>query len=604
MTYGKRLLLLMVIDTAIVTLAVYIGAYLLYETRYIDSAIIFASSATLVIAHHTFGHWFKLYKRVWQYASINELKEIFKAVTLSIIVTAVMQQLFFDVIHKRTLLITWMLHILMIGGSRFAWRMYRDHFLKSQKNKKRTLIVGSGSAGTMVARQMLQGGESELTPVGFVDDDKTKHSLEIMGVPVEGPVKQIEHIAAKLDVEHIVIAIPSLSRQELKRIYEECQKTGARIQILPMIEDLLSGKVSVSEFRDIEVEDLLGRDPVELDIDGISGSITGRRVLITGAAGSIGSEICRQISGFHPEAMILLDHSENGVYDIHMELEQRGLGIDLITEVSDVKDKEKMQTVFASQSPDVVFHAAAHKHVPLMEKNPEEAVKNNVLGTKNVAEAASEYNSSTFVMISTDKAVNPTSVMGATKRLAEMVIQHMNTESSTRFVSVRFGNVLGSRGSVIPLFKKQIQAGGPVTVTHPDMIRYFMTIPEASRLVIQAGALAEGGEVFVLDMGEPVKIVDLAENLIRLSGYDVEDIGIEYTGMRPGEKMYEELMKDDEVYPEQIYPKIHIGRTQPIDMTALHSVLNNGQRQEALRQNLLDIANFRKNNKSRLTAVK
>ncbi|MFZ4451748.1 polysaccharide biosynthesis protein [Salibacterium aidingense] len=604
MTYGKRLLLLMAIDTVIVTMAVFIGAYLLYETRYIDSAIIFASSATLIIAHHTFGHWFKLYKRVWQYASINELKEIFKAVTLSIIVTAIMQQLFFDVIHKRTLLITWMLHILMIGGARFTWRMYRDRFLKSQKHQKRTLIVGSGSAGTMTARQMMQGGGSELTPVGFVDDDKTKHGLEIMGVPVEGSVHDIERIAAKLEVEHIVIAIPSLTRQELKRIYEECQKTGVRIQILPMIEDLLSGKVSVSEFRDVEVEDLLGRDPVELDIDNISDSITNRKILVTGAAGSIGSEICRQISGFHPEAMILLDHSENGVYDIHMELQQRNLDFQLITEVSDIKDKEKMQTVFSSYAPDVVFHAAAHKHVPLMEKNPEEAVKNNVLGTKNLAEAASEYNSNTFVMISTDKAVNPTSVMGATKRLAEMVVQHMDTRSTTRFVSVRFGNVLGSRGSVIPLFKKQIQAGGPVTVTHPDMVRYFMTIPEASRLVIQAGALAKGGEVFVLDMGDPVKIVDLAENLIKLSGCNVDDIGIEFTGMRPGEKMCEELLKDNEVYPEQVYPKIHIGRTQPIDITALHSVLNDGQPKEALRQDLLEITNSRTSQKSRLTAVK
>ncbi|MGY4688462.1 polysaccharide biosynthesis protein [Salibacterium sp. K-3] len=601
MTYGKRLILLMAIDTVIVTMAVFIGAYLLYETRFIDSAIIFASSATLIVAHHTFGHWFKLYKRVWQYASINELKEIFKAVTLSIIVTAIMQQLFFDVIHKRTLLITWMLHILMIGGSRFTWRMYRDHFLKSQKHQKRTLIVGSGSAGTMVARQMMQGGGSELTPVGFVDDDKTKHGLEIMGVPVEGSVHDIERIAAKLEVEHIVIAIPSLTRQELKRIYEECQKTGVRIQILPMIEDLLSGKVSVSEFRDVEVEDLLGRDPVELDIDNISDSITNRTILVTGAAGSIGSEICRQISGFHPEAMILLDHSENGVYDIHMELQRRNLDIQLITEVSDIKDKEKMQNVFASHIPDVVFHAAAHKHVPLMEKNPEEAVKNNVLGTKNVAEAASEYESSTFVMVSTDKAVNPTSVMGATKRLAEMVVQHMNAESTTRFVSVRFGNVLGSRGSVIPLFKKQIQNGGPVTVTHPDMVRYFMTISEASRLVIQAGALAKGGEVFVLDMGEPVKIVDLAENLIKLSGYDVDDIGIEYTGMRPGEKMYEELLKDDEVYPEQIYPKIYVGKTTKVEVKNIEVIFDDIKLNETLRDQILEMANSHTN---KLTLVK
>ncbi|MDQ0297878.1 FlaA1/EpsC-like NDP-sugar epimerase [Salibacterium salarium] len=592
MTYGKRLILLMGIDTLIVMIAVFIGGYLIYNTEYIDSPIIIASSLSLVVFHHFFAYQFKLYKRVWQYASINELKEIFKAVTLSIIATVIMQQLFFDIIHKRTLVITWMLHILLIGGSRFAWRMYRDTFLKSHKNKKRTLIVGSGSAGTMVARQMMQGGESELTPVAFVDDDMTKKKLEIMGVPVEGPVHNIENIANELDIEHIVIAIPSLTRQELQRIYDECQKTNIRTQILPMIEDLLSGKVSVNEFRDVEVEDLLGRDPVELDIEGISESITNKTILVTGAAGSIGSEICRQISGFQPQKMILLDHYENGVYDVEMELQQKELYSELITEVSDVKDKEKMDTIFESYRPDVVFHAAAHKHVPLMEKNPEEAVKNNVQGTKNLAEAANEYGSETFVMISTDKAVNPTSVMGATKRIAEMVVQHMDTTSETKFVSVRFGNVLGSRGSVIPLFKKQIQNGGPVTVTHPDMVRYFMTISEASRLVIQAGALAKGGEVFVLDMGEPVKIVDLAKNLIKLSGYNIEDIGIEYSGMRPGEKMYEELLKDDEVYPEQIYPKIYIGQTYNINLF-FNTVINglSGLSKEELKVNLIEIAN-------------
>ncbi|RSL31852.1 polysaccharide biosynthesis protein [Salibacterium salarium] len=592
MTYGKRLMLLMGIDTLIVMIAVFIGGYLIYNTEYIDSPIIIASSLSLVVFHHFFAYQFKLYKRVWQYASINELKEIFKAVTLSIIATVIMQQLFFDIIHKRTLVITWMLHILLIGGSRFAWRMYRDTFLKSHKNKKRTLIVGSGNAGTMVARQMMQGGESELTPVAFVDDDMTKKKLEIMGVPVEGPVHNIENIANELDIEHIVIAIPSLTRQELQRIYDECQKTNIRTQILPMIEDLLSGKVSVNEFRDVEVEDLLGRDPVELDIEGISESITNKTILITGAAGSIGSEICRQISGFQPQKMILLDHYENGVYDVEMELQQKELYSELITEVSDIKDKEKMDTIFESYRPDVVFHAAAHKHVPLMEKNPEEAVKNNVMGTKNVAEAANEYGSETFVMISTDKAVNPTSVMGATKRIAEMVVQHMDTTSETKFVSVRFGNVLGSRGSVIPLFKKQIQNGGPVTVTHPDMVRYFMTISEASRLVIQAGALAKGGEVFVLDMGEPVKIVDLAKNLIKLSGYNIEDIGIEYSGMRPGEKMYEELLKDDEVYPEQIYPKIYIGQTYNINLF-FNTVINglSGLSKEELKVNLIEIAN-------------
>ncbi|WP_158735756.1 nucleoside-diphosphate sugar epimerase/dehydratase [Alteribacillus sp. YIM 98480] len=595
MTYGKRLLTLMGMDTFIVMIAVFIGGFLIYNTSYVGSAIIFASSFTLVISHHIFAYIFKLYKRVWQYASINELTEIFKGVTLSILTTAAMQVVVFDALHIRTLTITWMLHILLIGGSRFAWRMYRDNYIKPNKNKKRTLIVGAGHAGTMVTRQMLQSLESELLPVAFADDDITKQHLEIMGVPVAGPVDDIELIVENLEVEHIVIAIPSLKKQELQRIYEQCQKTNIRTQILPMMEDLLSGKVSVKQFRDVEVEDLLGREPVELDIDEISDTITGKTVLVTGAGGSIGSEICRQIADFEPERLILLGHGENSIYDIEIELKQKDLLTELITEISDVKDKEKMQIVFERERPDVVFHAAAHKHVPLMERNPEEAVKNNVIGTKNVAEAADENGTETFVMVSSDKAVNPTSVMGATKRLAEMVVQHMDKTSTTKFVSVRFGNVLGSRGSVIPLFKKQIQNGGPVTVTHPDMERYFMTIPEASRLVIQAGALARGGEIFVLDMGEPVKIVDLAKNLIKLSGYSVDEIGIEFAGIRPGEKMFEELLKDDEVYPEQIHPKIHIGKTPEVQEQFYSGVVNNYPVLTSieLRDNLINIANFK-----------
>ncbi|MFB4163878.1 polysaccharide biosynthesis protein [Alteribacillus sp. JSM 102045] len=596
MTYGKRLAALMGMDTFIVTIAVFIGGFLIYNTDYVGSAIIFASSFTLMVSHHIFAYLFKLYKRVWQYASINELKEIFKAVTLSILTTAIMQTVIFNTIHSRTLLITWMLHILLIGGSRFAWRMYRDTYIKpSNKKKKRTLIVGAGNAGTMVARQMQQGKASELLPVAYADDDMTKQHLEVMGVPVAGRVKDIQQIAENLEIEHIVIAIPSLQKQDVQRIYQECLKTNIKTQILPLMEDLLSGKVSVNQFRDVQVEDLLGREPVELDIDGISDSITGKTVLVTGAGGSIGSEICRQITKFEPAKLILLGHGENSIYDIEMELKKKDLITELITEISDVKDKEKMDIVFERERPAVVFHAAAHKHVPLMERNPEEAVKNNVIGTKNVAKAADKYRTSTFVMISSDKAVNPTSVMGATKRIAEMVVQHMDATSPTKFVSVRFGNVLGSRGSVIPLFKKQIQSGGPVTVTHPDMTRYFMTIPEASRLVIQAGALAKGGEIFLLDMGEPVKIVDLAKNLIKLSGYSEDEVGIEFTGMRPGEKMFEELLKDDEVYPEQIYPKIHIGKTPEVHEQFYSGVMSNYPvlTSAELRDLLINIANFK-----------
>ena len=356
----------------------------------------------------------------------------------------------------------------------------------------------------------------------------------------------------------------------------------------------MSGKVSVNEFRDVQVEDLLGRDPVKLDMESISESITGKTVLVTGAGGSIGSEICRQISNFTPENLILLGHGENSIYSIELELRAKyDTTINIYTEIADIQDRSKIFTIMEKYKPDVVYHAAAHKHVPLMERNPEEAVKNNIFGSKNVAEAADTFGVDTFVLVSSDKAVNPTNIMGSTKRFAEMVVQQLAQESKTKFVAVRFGNVLGSRGSVIPLFKKQIQAGGPVTVTHPDMTRYFMTIPEASRLVIQAGTLARGGEVFVLDMGEPVKIVDLAKNLITLSGYSIDEIGIKFSGIRPGEKMYEELLNDNEIHKADIFPKIHIGKAPLKDEKILNYFLGNfdAMSEPDLRSYLLSVAN-------------
>jgi FlaA1/EpsC-like NDP-sugar epimerase len=538
---------------------------------------------------------YKLYKKVWQYASIYELTSIFKAVTFSILVAGAMQVILFQEIYLQTLAITWMMHILLIGGSRFSWRLYRDSYIKPTNDKKNTLIIGAGAAGTMVARQLQHSRESDLSPVAFIDDDLTKQHLEVLNLPVVGGVGEIEKTVNEKKIEHIIIAIPSLKREELNVIFKECSKTKAKTQILPRIEDIMSGKVSVNQFRDVQVEDLLGRDPVELDIAGIEEYIKGKTILVTGAGGSIGSEICRQISMFQPKELVLLGHGENSIYSIEMELRRTTPELNLSTEIADVQDRDKMFTIMSTRKPHVVFHAAAHKHVPLMERNPEEAVKNNVIGTKNVAEAASEANVNTFVMVSTDKAVNPTSVMGATKRIAEMVVQHMDLISETRFVAVRFGNVLGSRGSVIPLFKQQIQNGGPVTVTHPDMVRYFMTIPEASRLVLQAGALAEGGEVFVLDMGEPVKIVDLARNLIKLSGYTEDEIPIVFSGMRPGEKMFEELLGKDEVHSEQVYPKIYCGKTPEVNINVTYDLVGRfeGQSREELRQELLDIANFR-----------
>lgn len=553
------------------------------------------SSITLLCSHHIFAAIYKLYNKAWEYASIGELKQIFKAITLSILVTAIVQQIINHDIYVRILAIAWMLHLLLIGGSRFVWRMFRDTYITKNTDKKRTLIIGAGSAGTMVVRQLQHNKEADLYPIAFVDDDKNKQKLEIYNVPVVGTTNHIQEIVEDNDIEHIIIAIPSLNRGQINEIFEKCRKTKAKTQIVPMLEDLLDGKLSVNEFRDVQVEDLLGREPIKLDDAGIGEKITDKTILVTGAGGSIGSEICRQVMKYRPAKIVLLGHGENSIYNIEMEMKVTYKDtVEIMTEIADVQDRHKIFEIMKKHQPYIVYHAAAHKHVPLMERNPEEAVKNNIFGTKNVAEAADTFKVNTFVMVSTDKAVNPTNVMGATKRFAEMLVQHLAAVStSTKFVAVRFGNVLGSRGSVIPLFKKQIQKGGPVTVTHPDMIRYFMTIPEASRLVIQAGTLAKGGELFVLDMGDPVKIVDLAKNLITLSGYSIEEIGIEFTGLRPGEKMYEELLNEGEIHPEQIFPKIHIGKAVLIDQSILREFMNDFEKmsKEDIRGRLLEIAN-------------
>jgi FlaA1/EpsC-like NDP-sugar epimerase len=397
-----------------------------------------------------------------------------------------------------------------------------------------------------------------------------------------------------------------LSQKEIRHFLDECVKTKAKTQIIPKLEDLMTGKVSVNHFREVQVEDLLGREPVELDIGSISENVSGKTVLVTGAGGSIGSEICRQICKFNPEKIVLLGHGENSIYLIDMELRKLYQSqIEIVPVIGDIQDRTRMFDIMQEHKPYVVYHAAAHKHVPLMEYNPREAVKNNIFGTKNVAEAAETFGVNTFVMISSDKAVNPPNVMGATKRFAEMIIQSLAQKSNTRFVAVRFGNVLGSRGSVIPLFKKQIQAGGPVTVTHPDMTRYFMTIPEASRLVIQSGALARGGEIFVLDMGEPVKIVDLAKNLIKLSGYTIEEIGIQFAGLRPGEKMYEELLNEGEIHPEHIFPKIHIGKAKMINAIVLTELISSllDMSEKEMHDTLINVANNKHDTFSKVPVV-
>lgn len=413
--------------------------------------------------------------------------------------------------------------------------------------KKRVLIVGAGVAGGIVAEVLKQRVDGDWVPIAFVDDDPKKQNLVIHDLPVLGDRHSITNIVEKLKIEHIIIAMPSVHGEVIGQIIDICQKTKVQLKILPGIYDLITGKIKFSDIRDVEIEDLLGRRTASLNINEIAGYLTNQVVLITGAGGSIGSEICRQIAILGPKLIILLGHGENSIYEIEQELKARFQDIPLTAIIADIRDSKRINMIFARYRPAVVFHAAAHKHVPLMEQNPADAIKNNILGTKILTEAASLNNTEIFVLISTDKAVNPTSIMGATKRVAEMIIQWMNEISCTKYVAVRFGNVLGSRGSVIPLFKKQIASGGPVTVTHPAMKRYFMTISEAVQLVIQAGALAQGGEIFVLDMGKPIYIVELAKKLIRLSGFEPgKDIAIQYTGIRPGEKYVESLNSDQE----------------------------------------------------------
>ncbi|MBJ8024865.1 polysaccharide biosynthesis protein [Bacillus cereus] len=594
MTYKGRICLLILIDSLIVLTSVFLSYWILFpELLKKVPELCITSSIALLCSHHFFAYSYKLYKKAWEYASIRELEQIFKAVTFSVIVIAVVQYITEQYVYLRILAITWMLYIVLLGGSRLAWRIFRNRYIKGNINKKRTLIVGAGSAGTMVIRQLQKNRNTPLEAVAFVDDNKTKQKLEVYGVPVVGTTGNIHRIVERYEIEHIIIAIPSLKRREINKIFQECTKTKVKTQIVPMLEDILDGKIAINEFSDVKVEDLLGRDPVKLDDVGITETITGHTIVVTGAGGSIGSEICRQVMKYTPEKIVLLGHGENSIYTIEMELkEYYQENVEIIAEIADIQDRNKLFSLIEKHKPYIIYHAAAHKHVPLMERNPEEAVKNNIIGTKNIAEAADTFKVNSFVMVSTDKAVNPTSVMGATKRIAEMIVQHMDTISKTKFVAVRFGNVLGSRGSVIPLFKKQIEKGGPITVTHPDMVRYFMTIPEASRLVIQAGALAKGGEIFVLDMGEPVKIVDLAKSLITLSGYTIEEIGIEFTGMRPGEKLYEELFKDAEVLANKIYPKIYVGKPKIMDITTIMNLIDCFHEYEKtkLKQTIFDIA--------------
>lgn len=595
MTAKKRLMFLIILDSIIVSLSVFFCYSIIFpffKDDQLNDLLVY--SVLLLLSHHLFAYLFNLYHRAWEYASINELLAIVKGVTASILLTSVLAFIINGQVFIRLIFITWMMHLILIGGSRISWRVLRRYILDKDIELIPTLVVGAGRGGNLLIHQMLSTPTMGMKPVVAVDDDVNKKNIELTdGIKVRGRTSDIHSLVNKYDIKRIVIAIPSLDKQKLNDIYKAATETGSEVLIMPNIDDVMAGKLEVSQLKKVEVEDLLGRDPIELDDQGISAQIEGKTILVTGAGGSIGSELCRQIVRYKPRRLVLLGHGENSIYLINEELNNKLLGsVEIIPLIADVQDRERMFEQMLKYKPDIVYHAAAHKHVPLMESNPTEAVKNNIIGTKNTAEAALNAEVKRFVLVSTDKAVNPPNVMGATKRVAEMVIQGLDRKSkTTRFVAVRFGNVLGSRGSVIPKFKKQIEAGGPVTVTHPEMTRYFMTIPEASRLVIQAGALANGGEIFVLDMGEPVKIVDLARNLIRLSGYKEEDIGIEFTGIRPGEKMYEELLNENEIHPEQIYPKIYIGKAVTISKDSLNELIFNIQNNNYSKEQIIKIAN-------------
>lgn len=513
----------------------------------------------------------RLYSSLWAFAGETELQNIVVACVLSMLADAVGLH-FFKVTTQavpRSYYFAYMaVLVTCIFASRFSYRFFRGlkHKQQNKKNRISVMVIGAGEAANLIIKEIVNSNFSTMVIKCIIDDDKGKWGRYIQGIKVAGGRDKIVECADVYDVDEIIVAMPSASRTEIKGILDICKDTNCKLRSLPGMYQLVNGEVNVSKLRDVELEDLLGREPITVDIDSILGYVQGKVVLVTGGGGSIGSELCRQIANHKPKLLVIVDIYENSVYDVQQELRQKYPELDLVVLIASVRNTNRMNYIFSKYKPNIVYHAAAHKHVPLMEDSPTEAIKNNVFGTFKTAQAAAMSGVQRFVMISTDKAVNPTNIMGASKRICEMIIQTFDKHYETEFVAVRFGNVLGSNGSVIPLFRKQIAAGGPVTVTHPDIIRYFMTIPEAVSLVLQAGAYAKGGEIFVLDMGEPVKILSLAENLIKLSGYRVgEDIKIEFTGLRPGEKLYEELLMDEEGMKDTANRMIHIGKPIELD---------------------------------------
>ncbi|MBV1758478.1 MAG: polysaccharide biosynthesis protein [Dethiosulfatibacter sp.] len=580
MDRNYRNLFLLFADIILLALSV-ILAYLLrfdgsipaIHREVISQHLVFTIVIKLIIFY-----FFKLYNSLWVYASVEEMIQIITAAVVA--QGAVVVYLFFAqaFVPRSIFIIVGMLDVILLGGIRFSYRLLRKFkthgSVFSRSSDKRVMVVGAGEAGVMVIKELKKHRQLNSQPVVLIDDNKQKIGKTINGVPVLGNRNDIVNIAKSKNIHEIIIAIPSANKKDIKEVVRECKKTDCKLKILPGVYEIIDGSVNISQIREVGIEDLLGREEVHLDVSNIKKLIKDKTIMVTGAAGSIGSELVRQIVKYQPKKVILFDINENGLYDLQQEINRKlandHLNIDFVYIIASIRDLNRLDYLFSHYKPNVVFHAAAHKHVPMMEKSPHEAVKNNIFGTWNLAIMADKYKVEKFVQISTDKAVNPTNVMGATKRICEMIVQTYNSESKTEFTAVRFGNVLGSNGSVIPLFKKQIAEGGPVTVTHKDIIRYFMTIPEASQLVLEAGAMANGGEIFILDMGEPVRIIDLAEDLIRLSGFvPYEDIDIQFIGLRPGEKLYEELLMSDESITETTHSKIFVDKPLFSDLNHL-----------------------------------
>ncbi len=569
-----RMIVLMAVDIGMVCLASFLGLFIRFDmnigripAEYAQA--VFTYLPFYVAASILVFFLLRMYATMWSVAGIREAGHIVGACGLASLIQMAGMLMLEMKVPRSYFVLSFMALSAEEGLVRLSYRILTTIHLpgKQLKDGRRVLIAGAGTSGAVILKEMQTSPYAEGYVVCFVDDDKNKVGKILNGVPIAGKREDIPGLVEKYKVDEIYIAMPSAPAKDRKEIIEICRETGCRVKILPGIYQLLNGEVSVGKLREVEIEDLLGREPVRVNMDEILDYVRGKVVLVTGGGGSIGSELCRQIAGHQPKQLIVFDVYENNAYDLQQELKEKFPGLNLVVLIGSVRNTHRVESVFEKYRPEIVYHAAAHKHVPLMEDSPNEAIKNNVFGTYKTARAADKYGTKRFVLISTDKAVNPTNIMGASKRMCEMVVQMMNAKSKTDFVAVRFGNVLGSNGSVIPLFKKQIEQGGPVTVTHPEIIRYFMTIPEAVSLVLQAGAYAKGGEIFVLDMGEPVKILDLAKNLIRLSGYEPdEDIPITFTGLRPGEKLYEELLMDEEGLQDTPNKLIHIGKPIAFDM--------------------------------------